>query len=256
MPKKITKTTTFRKTTKTVRKVKPKSTFAKRVKAVVNKQAELKMLSRDTGLIGYNSPISVAGDINMIVPYQIQGTDTGQRVGNEITCRTLLIKGHMFLNQTYASSLPNCRMGIRLFVLSSKRYKAYDDVSLQVANHLPLLLKNGSSSQSFSGNIQDLYLPVNREIYTVHHDKVFQLAMPYQASGVGFMDTKDMVKFFNISIKCHNKKLTYEDTTSTAPQNWCPFLCLGYAHLDGSSPDVVSSVVQMQYLSTLTYTDL
>ena len=255
MPKKITKTTTFRKA-KTTKRSKP-ATFAKRVKAVISKVAETKMVSHDSGLVAYNSGISVSTDVMQIVPTMAQGDDTGMRTGNRVTAKNLSIKGHMLMSLAVSNISTSVRIAVRQMVLVSKRYKNFSDMQTNFASHLPFLLKSGNSVQGFTGIIQDLYLPINREIYTVLYDKIVYLNLEYQATASGFQGVADSVKFFNINVKCKNKILNYEESNSNVPQNWNPFMCFGYAKLDGATPDVALNLaLYAQHITNLTYTDL
>lgn len=215
------------------------------------------MISHDSGMVQYNSGISVAGDVQQIVPNMIQGDDTGNRTGNRVTAKNLSVKGHMIMSMAVSNISTSIRIGVRQMILVSKRYAGLTDLQANVASHLPFLLKFGSTVQTFTGVISDLYLPINREVYTVLYDKVVYLTMDFQATASGFQSVTDSVKFFKMNVKCKNKVLTYEDTNLNVPQNWNPFMCFGYAKLDGTAPDVALNLaLSAQSLSTLTFTDV
>lgn len=141
-------------------------------------------------------------------------------------------------------------------VLESRRYRSYYDANTQFINHLPDMIKTGDTVRGFTGLISDLYLPINREIYTVLYDKVHYITMEYLVSSVGSTNLRDTTRMFNVRLKCKNKKLRYEDSLSNYPQNWGPFMAIGYAKMDGSAPDVAVNGISLQNISTMTYIDV
>ena len=232
-----------------------KASFAKRVKAVISKQAEHKIISYDTGLVPYNSGINAQTDVIQIIPSNVQGLDSGDRIGNELTLKNFNIKGHYILSTANNTLSSSCRIGVRMMVLESKRYKSYYDANIQFVNHLPDMIKNGDISRPFTGLISDLYLPLNREVYNVLYDKVHYITMEVLVTSIGSTNIQDTVRLFNINLKCNNKKLRYEDSLSNFPQNWAPFMAIGYAKMDGTAPDVAVNGLSMQNVSTMKYID-
>lgn len=256
MPTKITKTTTFRK--KTTRRVvrRPKESFAKRVKAVLSKAAEHKMISYDSGLQVFNSGINAATDAIQVMPLMTQGTDDGDRVGNEITCKSFNIRGHYILSLLNNTLSASCRIGVRLMVVEPKRYRNYFDTVANFANYMPSLIRYGDAVRAFTGVISDLYLPLNREMVTVLYDKTVYITMPYMVTAVGEEVITNSVRLFNIHLRCKNKKLRYEDSLANYPQNWSPTMLIGYAKMDGTAPDVAYSGISLQNITTMNFTDV
>ena len=255
MPRKITKTTTFRKVTKRVVR-RPKVSFAKKVKAVISKQAEHKILSLGLGLQTYNSGINAQTDVIQIIPASTQGLDAGSRVGNELTLKSFNIKGHYILSLANNAVSASCRIGVRIMILEAKRYKSYYDANISFTNHLPQMIRTGDTVRGFTGVISDLYLPLNREIYNVLYDKVQYVTMPLVLTATGTNDVVNTVRLFNINLKANNKKLRYEDSLSNYPQNWGAFMCIGYAKMDGTAPDVAVNGISMETVSTMNYIDI
>lgn len=64
----------------------------------------------------------------------------------------------------------NCRLMIRAFIFSVKRYPNYDDAQSNIGSWYGQFLKNGNSVASLDGTIQSMYLPVNRDVITVHKE--------------------------------------------------------------------------------------
>lgn len=254
---------------KAVRKAK-KSNFAKAVKAVMAGESETKEIYHTTGdsLVMFNGVIDSTGDYQQIVPAMAAGVNDNQRIGQVVTARSLNIKGHIKLNVNMLSgtsadgtSLPN--VVARLMVLSLKSRSTWPIVNTS-AIPLGTLLNKGGTTTGFNGRLTDIYAPINTEVFTVHSDKRFYLNQEFvNAIGVSApstyisQDIKNTVKFFNINVKCKNKKLKYDEDEGLGlyPNNFAPFLVLGYAFLDGSSADSISTNLGLSYVSTLRYDD-
>lgn len=245
----------YRKVTRKVTR-RPRTTFAKKVKAVISKQAEHKFVSFDSGLIPFNSGINAQNDVVQIIPASTQGIDAGSRIGNEITLKKFNIKGHYLLSTANNAVSSSCRIGVRMMVLQAKRYNSFYDANISYGNHLPDMIRTGDAVRGFTGLISDLYLPLNREVYTVLYDKVQYVTMEVILSSTGATSTRDTVRLFNINLKVLNKKLRYEDSLSNYPQNWGPFMCIGYAKMDGTAPDVAVNGISLQNISTMEFIDL
>lgn len=266
---------TTRKTTKTVRKstAKPSKAFTKMVKSVINKQVETKQNSFSFGLTAFNSGVNSAGDVVRLIPSIQQGSGEANRIGDNIRSQSLTIKGHFVINViptiSTTSSLPtsippNCRLMIRAFICSVKRFQNYDDAVSNVASWSSNFLKNGNSAQALDGSVESLYLPVNRDVITVHKEikKYISIPMLTSTSSVATpanwiigqsADPRSSVRFFSANIPM--KKLFKYDDTTNVPQNCAPFLVVSYAHLDGTGPDVVTTAVNAAFVSTLKYED-
>lgn len=236
-----------------------KNSFAKKVKSVLSKTLETKQQSHSGGMTAYNSGISAIGDVNRVLPSVAQGVDDGQRVGSKITATSLQIKGHYILNQSYMSTASNARIGVRMMVVTPRKYQHTTDAIANATAWLPVLLKKGNTDNAFTGTIENLYQSINRDQVIVHYDKVSYMTMPqvnfYTAVA---SDTTNFpvnsTKFFTINLKCRNKVLTF-DEGSNYPYQYGPVVLIGYSHLDGSAADAVETQLSMQYFSTITYKD-
>lgn len=269
------KLSTKKKVVKSKKSAKPKGNFKKQVLKVIHDQAEDKMAyytNNSTALEMFNSGISFSSDLKQVLPTISQGDGDNARTADQIHAKRLSIRGHIKLNpKQQAGAVSNepkiSNVVARLMVLSNKVANNYDlavNQSNMVANSL---LKKGGTTVGFTGILSDINAPINTDLFTVHHDKVFYLTQdyvftpsssaPFENSAVA-IDIKNTVKFFNINLKCKNKLLKYDSSASGSllPTNYGPFLVLGYAYLDGTTPDVAATNLGMQYISTLTYEDL
>ena len=257
----------YRRNAKRVTKPKRKSTFAQRVKKVMSSVAETKQAfhSSGTSLVMFNSGIDATGDLQQIVPSIVNGTEQNQRIGQQIRAQKLNVKGYIKLNVnqlTDSTTLPS--VIARMMVVSMKTAGNFNDAQTQAAR-IGTLLKKGGTTTAFTGLISDIHAPINTDVFTVHYDKRFYLNQsfinvtgPSPATTILSQDIKNTLKFFNINVKCKNRILKYDEDVSsdTLPTTFAPFLLLGYAYLDGSSPDTVSTNLGLQYQATLNYEDV
>jgi len=244
--------------TKRKRVTRPKGDFKKKVFSVIHSQVETKEQIYENAYTVYNSPIDVVTDVNRIVPLIQQGVDANNRIGSQIMVQSFNIKGHIILNQTYTTASAS-RIAVRMMIVTPKRYQHTTDAIANFSTWLPKLLKIGGSERAFSGNIQDLYAPINSDLVVKHYDKIHYMTMPAITSytNVGVTSVSyptNSTKFFNINLKCKNKKLTY-DEVSNYPFGYGPVMLMGYAHLDGSAPDLINTQVIVSATSIMKYED-
>lgn len=254
------------------RTVKPSRKFTKMVQKVVHKDVENKIAYRTTGdgLINFNSGIgngvSPGGDLMFLMPDINKSVDENGRIGEQIRAQKLIVRGHIRLDiDTATNYAPNRRIGVRLMVVQAKRFPSGLDAYNNASSWLGGLLKKGGTTSYFTGQIQDLYAPINTELVTKYYDRVVYLSQSYlkefvgaaSASGQVALDVRSTVKFFNIRIPLRNKKLLYDASaySNLSPTNFAPILLVGYAHLDGTTPDTATTAVGLCYDSHLEYED-
>lgn len=240
--------------------------LVKIIRKVVGQEAETKQAYSQTGttLLKFNSGITAVGDMIQILPNIAQGVAENQRIGNQIRAKSLKVKGFVKLDLNDlpdVSSLPN--VIVRMMIVSMKTCPSFGDAQGQ-APKLGTLLKKGGTTSAFEGYLQDIYAPINTDVFTVHSDKRFYLSQSFlnaqgtlPPSNYVAQDISKTVKFFNINVKCKNKLLKYDEDVNAdvGPSNFAPFLLLGYAFLDGSSPDIVSTRVGLNIDTIFNYED-
>lgn len=240
----------------------------KEIQKIISKNVEDKeaFFSSGTSLEMYNSGINSNADLRQVVPSIANGSTEQHRIGDTIRAKSLLIKGYIQLqkDQTFGD-VANKRVAVRLMCVGSKRLREWNQMYGNFSTSSQMLLKRGNTSVGFNGNINDLWTPINTEEFTKYYDRVFYLSQDYVAQQVGSstptvvwsQDISKGIKFFTIKIPLRGKKLLYDSGVAgeVYPTNWTCGLCLGYAHLDGSSPDVVETRVGLSYEVTMTYED-
>lgn len=241
-----------------------------KVKAIV--QTEMKKDIEDkeaysaSNATFFNSGIDSSADMIRVFPNISKGTSENNRIGNEIMGKSLHIKGFVRLLPQPTSGSVNVgkwsNVGVRLMILSLKPAQNYDSAILN-AGLLNNLLKKGGTTVAFTGAISDLFADINSDVFTKHYNKVYFMNQSYilQPSGAGnqsavAVDVSKCVKFFNIKLDV-KKKLKYDDGTSSSqlPTNYGPFLVCGYSYMDGSSPDVLNTQVQVSWDVIFKYED-
>jgi len=237
---------------------KPSKTFTKQVQSIIHKDVETKQSYHVMAPTNFNSGIDSAGDAIRILPNVGQGTDVSNRIGNQLTARKLTLTGAVSWSPSIGTfgSFANARLGVRLFVIQPRQYSQIGDVLANTATWMPTLLQKGSTATAFTGAINDLWAPINAEAFIKYYDRVIYLNGTYQASAVGMSQLLGATKIFKIPLKCRNKVLKYENTVSTVnPTNYAPVFCIGYAHMDGSGPDTVSTAITVQWDAVFDFED-
>lgn len=243
----------MRRVRKAVRR--PRGAFKKKVLSVIHEQLEDKKGYASQTTTNYNGVIDSTSEFYDLCPSIAQGTDTNSRIGDQIRGKHLVVRGHIALNLTTDTDA-NSRIAVRLMALTNKLGPSYYSNENNTA--LDRLLNNHGSAQKFNGDVLSLYLPVNRDIWTVHYDKIHTLSIAqlYHSTAADIevaRDTHYTTKLFTIRIPCR-KLMRYGDGQAW-PTNFRPRICLGYAHMDGSAADTVETQVSMTWISELTFED-
>lgn len=254
------------------KKVSTKKTFVKSVtkiaQGVLDKNAEDKIMyhtSGDAVLLNFNSTISTTSDYIQILPNCSSSVEENGRVGDKVTVNRYNVSGYIRFNPALGAMSTGspgvCQVGIRMMILSLKKSQSWDLVTSS-ANPLLNLLRRGGTTVGYSGQIADLSNPINTDLFTVHHNKVFYMSQTFtgQTTAVGFYNTDiaNQIKFFNFSMKCKKKVLSYDDDTNSGllPTNYAPFMLIGYSYLNGQTADTVSTNLGAQIQSSLYYQDV
>lgn len=258
--------TTQKKTVgKAVRKAK-RSNMVKLIKSVIHQQAEDKkayLTSNNSNLTYFNSGINSTADMLQVFPNINTGTNSNERIGREIIAKRFNIKGYVRLdtNTTFNDyALPQvlCRM----MIVTLKNKPNYTDATSSSTPLGALLLKGGTTT-NFTGILSDINAEINTDVWTVHSDRKFYLSQDALIQPAGSsatsqaVNTSRAVKFFNIPIRCKNRKLQYDYNISSGllPVNYGPILLLGYSFLNATSPDVVSARVGLHFETRFDYED-
>lgn len=191
------------------------------------------------------------------------------RTGTQIRAMNLKVQGRIFI-PVDSDTIDNDRacLSCRLLILSCKKYKNYVDVFNNWDAGTDLqeqLLKNGSESVNFDGYQFGLNLPVNHELFTVHHDEKFLLNrgviqnrtygnVPV-TEGYGSAHMPFACHYFRKNVRVKNKIIKFNEETSSYPTNFSPFAVLLYSYTNGAAPSNVT-IVKMQTQSQLRWKNM
>jgi len=240
------------------RRVSPSKSFVKKVQKIIHADVETKQAYHILAPTNFNSGIDAAGDAIRVLPNISQGTDVSNRIGNQLKAQKLTLTGALSWSPSAGTfgSFANTRLGVRVFVIQPRQYSEISQVLANTATWMPVLLQKGSTATAFTGAINDLWAPLNTEAFIKYYDRVFYLNGTYQATAVGMSQLLGATKIFKSVIRCRNKTIKYENSLSTNnPTNFAPVFVVGYAHMDGSGPDVVSTAVTVQWDAVFDYED-
>lgn len=220
----------------------PKS-VAKAVKNIVSKQVETKFVTyTPVNNVSHNSTIT-GGDFYRVLPHVFQGATEFQRNGDKIKPLSLTVKGHVAINR---DRIDDTRaIMVRVLILQMKsahNYSAAGPLWATSGTGYGALLKqndeSGVENIPFSGNANELYLPVNRDMFDVLGERFIKLSQIAQSgTAVEAAPVNTIAKNFNIKIKHVPSTITYTAGGQTEPTNYAPFMCFGYSYMDGHPPD-------------------
>lgn len=211
--------------------------------------------------IGFNSAIGSNVEFYPLIPPVNPGTGDWERMGDQLL--PLSITTDFFICLTNVNRSQN--LLVNLYLLESKTFKNFDSLKFSSNNNAQLLKSGGSSRvQTYNGLIADAGLPINTESFKLLKHYQFQLA-----SNVGLSNgdttaghTPNLPSPMSFKRIRYNykpsspAKLKYEPASGSPwPSNAAPFWALGYAKVDGSSPDVGNQNVTVTTQCGMTYKD-
>lgn len=238
--------------------------FKKKVLKVLNSQSETKMAYHEKTWTDFNSSIAVPGDAMRIVPFVNEGTGEASRVGNRTRLKSLTLRGILqMIPQTNVNTYDNRKIAVRMMIVTPKSFPNWDQAGNNTATWMPYLLKKGATTTSFTGDVNDIYAPINSDAFITHYNKVFFLnqsgIFQTTAVGVASVDQSNLTRFWRKTFTFKNKLLKYDDTIGLGqtPSNWGPVLILGYALTDPSaSPDTLTTRVRFNFSSCMKFEDV
>lgn len=246
---------------KAIRKVK-QSAFKKKVLQVIKSQAETKQAFLTQTPIDFNSGINSAGDALRIIPNITRGSADNNRIGDQIRAQKISIRAILqMLPQGVGQGDGVRKIAARVMIVTPKGYPNWATASANATTWMPMLLKKGGTTTAFTGDISDLFAPGNTDAITFHYNKVHYFNQPsviqQTAAGLVSVDQSHLVKFLKINLRCRNRLVKYDDNTDSGltPTNLGYFMIVGYAFVDGTAPDTLSTRVRLQYDAVFDYED-
>lgn len=231
------------------------------VKRMLDKRLENKAIGNVVeDNVSHNSGIG-AGDCEPIIaPIAQLDTTTGfssatQRVGDKITPKSLRVKGVVSLDPTLQDTTQP--FYVRILVLAQKDIKVGSQVLGGAVNASALLRPMfntlaGNDQIPFSGTAQNLLQPVNTDLFRVYYDRVHKIC----GTGDGGIEQNAARAFmWSYKFKQLPASLTFDEGNGDYPNNFAPFVAIGYAYADGTAPDVATTRLVSNVYSMLTFED-
>jgi len=201
----------------------------------------------------HNSAISSA-DCYPLVQQIGTGTTATRRQGDRITPKSLVVRGVLSWNADDCNTSQN--IYARIIIASQKNIKTGSAVAgggVDAARLLKPSLDSAPETQ-FAGATMDLNTPINKELFRVYMDKIVKLTVSVVTGG-----GREAMPLYSARWTKVFKKLpssfTYDAGNGDWANNFAPFVAVGYAYSDGSSPDTTTTKLIHNVLSVLDYED-
>ena len=230
---------------------------------VVSRELETKYTANQQQNIQFNSSIgSFSSEAYSCLPpvtFALQ-PDQAARTGYEISPT----KCTLDLTIALAPVQRTCAFLVDVFILTRKANKYWPDV--QALGTVPQLFLSGGPGSTrvlpYSGAISQRGLKMNTSDFTVITRRTFMLGgnvgLPNGDTTAGNspnMSLEGMAKRFRINIPCP-KTLKYSNTiTPNYPDNFAPFMFIGYCKVDGIAPDFAYQSVIASWSTQIEYKD-
>lgn len=234
---------------------KSRPSLAKVVKKIIDRRAETKFVTTATqDNVLHNSSITGA-DCYRCIPIVNQGDGESQRIGDKIRPKALYVRGQLGV-QDLEDNKP---LLIRVLVLQLKGSRYWPAAASQwTAGAFAALLKingeAGPENATYNGLPRDNFYPVNRDVFDVLGERFIKLNTQLSTS-VEAATPGTLAKTFNIKLKGVPKILHYGSDANQYPENFAPFLSVGFAYMDGTPAPVVDQPLCVQASAHLYYTD-
>jgi len=209
-----------------------------------------------TAFTGFSSAITGTGEIYSLLPTLSEGAGSFQRNGVVVFPKKLRV--HLNIVSTQ-NNLKNADYMVYAFFLQSVSVKALANYT---AIPITQLMEDGAGSYtSFDGTSQTSLYKINNESFRVIRviKKRIMFNVPQVTSGiVGSVDQDPSQDHHDVSLDIPlPKKLVYATQTSSYPDNFAPFMVLGFIDntWNGDNAPGITESVQVQGRSELWYKD-
>jgi len=237
----------------------PSQSIRALVKREIHRNIENKSAYHSYALTGHNSSIANMGDAIQVFPNIQKSINENGRVGAHIKQMSMVVRGHFILstigNETTSTFKHN--IAVRVMCVKVKQFRNVKDAINNYSIWMPSLLSKGSSGAAFTGVIDDLYADLNTDVVTKKYDKIFRVSQGYYNTGDNsYPPSLNTAKMFSFNIK-DKSLLRYDDSVDSGltPTNSGYVMLLGYVFLDGTTPDTVSTTINMAFNTSVKYED-
>lgn len=255
------KPSTSRVVKKAVYKAK-RQVLVKTIKSVIKRQVETKVnnfaagFEIATGGIGSNN-------IQPMTPYNVlgcdiqQGTGQGDRIGNRISTKSLIMRYTILPLPYNVTSNPTPKPQlVRMWFFSQKSSNTL------LATNPPNFIQNGDYSTTLSGDLLDMNRVINNDVYNYLGHRTFKVGYQNSAGtgntpGSQYFANNDFKMFAQGSInltKMIPKVIKYNDGDDN-PNSKLVMMLIQCVNADGSGADPDRDMIRYNYQLTYKYTD-
>lgn len=210
--------------------------------------------------VNHNSAISAPDCVPIVQQIaqlnQITAGDSSAtaREGDRINPKSLTVRGVLSLKTESQTDVKN--LLVRVMILAQKDIKVGAQVSAGAVDTARLLKPGyttgpGDDQTQFLGLTNNVYEPVNRDLFRVYYDKVFKLC---PATNATVENTRQVVQW-SYRFKQLPSALTYDEGNGNWANNFAPFLAIGYSYADCTEPDTIITKVKSTVSSFLSFED-
>jgi len=192
------------------------------------------------------------------------------RVGNEVTLRSLDIKGMLSYNGDTVQDidLKNAKLAVRVMILRAKEISDTDILFDNMPTDELIIsgqqVGGGTTAgpTAFNGFGVDAFRPINRDVFSVKYDQVHYLDAPVSIPGnnlqgdSAFSVVPSAAKLFShrMTFGEGGLKLKYSSSSDNMANNFPYFMVIGYQSMSATaSADV--NLVRTSFSCHSTYTD-
>lgn len=242
------------KITKTVRPTKLKDGTKAAVLRVVRGLISKNMENKQRGFIleqnvVHNAPITDA-DVVPIIGSITEGNSSLERDGDKIKPKSLVVRGVISTNPAYNPD--NKPMFVHIYILTAKDRKT--NALVQAGVGMSDFLKpniGGTTQVAFDGSTQRGMYPVNSEKFKVYYQT--RLLLAPGSAGAGTREFEALR--WRYVFKSLPASLTFDEANGDDPNNFAPFLVIGYTYADGTVGETLQTRVISNAFSQLTFED-
>lgn len=222
-------------------------------------ELETKFVVTRADNLNFNSAINTTSEMYSLIPQVAQTTNPSsdwQRIGNDVTPISCVTDWHVSL----VDSDRSMNIIVTLYCLQMKNYRYFPEAVTNAGTLQFLKAGNSSVVQGFNGYVVDTDLPINLEEYTLLKKHQFHLTknvgiMNNDTTATGAPNIAQTYKHIRYSYKAP-KQLRYNPSGATTyPNGHAPFWVIGYAHIDGSAPDVLYQDLNVSYSCKMVFKD-
>lgn len=197
---------------KAVRKVYKKN-FARRVKAVLDRNSETKVVNFfQQGRPLYNiQSTSWPSSVLILTPESAGGANTcytipqgqgqGSRIGNELRLKRCYMTGVIRCNQTWDTTINYnpCPLRVTMWIVSINKHLADSVTNLDqiIDPTTGTFFQQGSTSSGFQGDTADLTKMINTDVVRVHKKRTFMLGMGNYVSAFAINSAANVSQQYN-----------------------------------------------------------